>query len=352
MPGLLARPMVSAPAARARRLHRAGERGAARCGDRHEHVGSAERQSVDRRDGRRNVVLGAFDRAHQRRLAAGDQIAETLARPAEGRMQLDAILHGKPPRRARAGIDQAAAPAKSLRCRLGRAGERRQGVPDRVERRHLAVQHRRQRPLRRPGVGVAPALEPVLGVHGLSTDVAAYYQKHRPGRYFVVTMRRSVCSFPVRYTAWRLADRSQRTAGSALERIQIRPMDERRRVGQPRLRPSFGSRNFGPSRRWVVGALINTTRDEATATRQPAREHQIAGPPQSLGQTRQHRSGRHRCLRRPDGARLQSCGWVCAGARYLSQSARSASPLQATERREHSRRSGTCLDRYASSISR
>ena len=91
-------------------------------------------------------------------------------------MQLDAVLHGEAPRRAGAGIDQATAATQAVRRRFGRACERGQGVPDRIERRHLAVQHRRQRSLRRPGVGVAPALEPVLGVHGVSTEPRSSYQ--------------------------------------------------------------------------------------------------------------------------------------------------------------------------------
>ena len=173
VPGLLARPIVSAPAARARRCCRAGERGPARGSDRHDHVRVVERQRLDRRHRRLCVVLRALDRPHERRLAARDQVVQTLARPAEGRMQLDAVLDREAPRGAGAGIDQATTPLQARRRRFGRAGERRQRVPDRDERRHLAVQHRRERLLRRPGVGVAIAIEPVLGIHGRLQATAA-----------------------------------------------------------------------------------------------------------------------------------------------------------------------------------
>jgi hypothetical protein len=46
----------------------------------------------------------------------------------------------------------------------------------------------RKRSTRRPDLGGAPALEPDLG---LSTETAAYDQKHRLGRYFGVSVRRT-----------------------------------------------------------------------------------------------------------------------------------------------------------------
>ena len=122
----------------------------------------------------RRVVLGTLDRADHRGLAAGQQIDQPLVGPAEGRVQLDAVLDREPARSAGADIDQAPTLAQpgggGLRPRRVSAGQR---IAHRDECRLLVVEHRRQQLLGRPAIGIAVAGEPALGVHGASDLLAA-----------------------------------------------------------------------------------------------------------------------------------------------------------------------------------
>ena len=53
-----------------------------------------------------NIVFSAFGAFEQRREAAGEEIEQPFVRPAEGRGQLDAVLHRDAARGAGAGIGQ------------------------------------------------------------------------------------------------------------------------------------------------------------------------------------------------------------------------------------------------------
>ena len=59
-----------------------------------------------------DLIFRALDGLHHRRPAAGEQQDKPVARPAEGRHQLGAVLHGKPPGGSRPGVNEAAAGPK------------------------------------------------------------------------------------------------------------------------------------------------------------------------------------------------------------------------------------------------
>ena len=116
---------------------------------------------------RSDFVLGAFDRMDERLVAAGDEEEQALARPAEGRRQLGAILDREPARGARAGIDQA--PVAGSQPRLDR--DRRilhggAGAADRCDGRKLALDQRVEDFRWLPGVEPGVALADGFGFHG------------------------------------------------------------------------------------------------------------------------------------------------------------------------------------------
>jgi hypothetical protein len=87
------------------------------------------------------VVLGAFDGAQQRFLAAGQQHDQPVHRPSEGRQKLCAVLHREPPRRAGTGVDETAAVPQPRLERQRSAFESRAGRVDRGHRRELPFDH-------------------------------------------------------------------------------------------------------------------------------------------------------------------------------------------------------------------
>jgi hypothetical protein len=117
----------------------------------------------------RGVVLGPFERAGHGGIATGEEIDQPLVRPAESRIELDAVLDREPTGRTGARIDQ---PAGSLQQASGGFPDGKaqswHRIADRDEGCLLVVEHRRQRLLGRPAIGVAVAGKPALGVHAPS----------------------------------------------------------------------------------------------------------------------------------------------------------------------------------------
>jgi hypothetical protein len=118
-------------------------RRAAGC-DRDEHVALADAMTPNEQTRLLGLVLGAFDRLQQRVLAAGHEQQEPVARPAEGRHQLGAVLHRKASRRSGASIDQPPAGPQPALGRKRGALDGRPGGADRRHRRKLAFDHRVQ----------------------------------------------------------------------------------------------------------------------------------------------------------------------------------------------------------------
>ena len=166
-------PTVSAP--RAAGFAQAGERERRRAArrDRDQRVLVADRVMAHQRGGLLGLVLGAFDRAQQRIVPAGHQQHQALGRPAEGRHQLGAVLHRKPPRRAGAGIDQAAAGAQPLLDRQRGAFERRARGMHRGDRGELPLEHRVEDVRRVPQVDRRIARAGAFGFHHGTSPVNA-----------------------------------------------------------------------------------------------------------------------------------------------------------------------------------
>jgi len=85
------------------------ERGQAAGGDADEDVGRAEPAPLKFGDGFPGVVFGAFDRADERPVAAGDDALDLVGVGAEGRWALGGVEHPEAPAGARADVEEPAA---------------------------------------------------------------------------------------------------------------------------------------------------------------------------------------------------------------------------------------------------
>jgi hypothetical protein len=151
---LLAMPMVSAPRRYGLAQARHGERRRAARRQRDHHIRGPD---VDQLVAAPDLIFRALDRLHHRRPAAGKQQDKPVARPAEGRHQLGAILHGKPPGCSRPGVNEAAASPEPWLHRQAGPFDCRQGGAHRGDGGELPADHGLQHVAGFPNIDIRKA---------------------------------------------------------------------------------------------------------------------------------------------------------------------------------------------------